>query len=67
MSFIKLRGRRLNAAVNLKVIFLNDGPGLLLGSMWDDYSKLEKIDPKRIMVLTLSMFNDRLTDEWLNS
>lgn len=27
-----------------KVIFLNDGPGLLLGSMWDDYSKLEKIN-----------------------
>lgn len=24
-----------------KVIFLNDGPGLLLGSMWDDYARLE--------------------------
>ena len=48
-----------------KVIFLNDGPGLLLGSMWDDYSKLEEIDD-RIMVLTLRMFNDRLTKKWLN-
>ena len=24
-----------------KVIFVNDGPGLLLGSMWDDYSYIE--------------------------
>ena len=53
--------------LNTKVIFLNDGPGLLLGSMWDDYSKLEKINPKKIMVLTLRMVNDRLTEEWLNS
>jgi hypothetical protein len=26
----------------LKIIYLNDGPGLLLGSMWDDYSSLEE-------------------------
>lgn len=49
-----------------KVIFLNDGPGLLLGSMWEDYSKLEQIDPYRIMVITLRMFNSRLTEKWLN-
>ena len=49
-----------------KVIFLNDGPGLLLGSMWDDYSKLEKINSDRIMVLTLRMLDERLTEEWLN-
>lgn len=48
-----------------KVIFLNDGPGLLLGSMWEDYSNLEKIDSK-VMVLTLRMVNNRLTKEWLN-
>lgn len=48
-----------------KVIFLNDGPGLLLGTMWNDYSNLEKIDPDRIMVLTLRMCYDRLTEEWL--
>ena len=50
-----------------KIIFLNDGPGLLLGSMWDDYSKLEKINLHKIMVLTLRMFNERLTEQWLNS
>lgn len=50
-----------------KVIFLNDGPGLLLGSMWDDYSKLEKINSDRIMVLTLRMLDERLTGKWLKS
>ncbi len=52
---------------DLKIIFLNDGPGLLLGSMWDDYSRLEQISPTRIMVLTLRMLNERLTEEWLNT
>ncbi len=50
-----------------KVIFLNDGPGLLLGSMWDDYSKLENIDNNRIMVLSLRMVPERLTLKWLIS
>lgn len=49
----------------LKVIYVNDGPGLLLGSMWDDYAKLESMNPQRILVLTLRMFKDRLTKNWL--
>lgn len=53
--------------LNTKVIFLNDGPGLLLGSMWHDYSKLESINPDRIIVVTLRMVKERLTKEWLNS
>ena len=52
--------------LSTKVIFINDGPGLLLGSMWDDYSKLEKIDSEHILVMTLRMFRERLTAEWLN-
>lgn len=51
--------------LSTKVIFVNDGPGLLLGSMWTDYSNLEQIDPQKIMVLTLRMFNERLTAKWL--
>ena len=31
-----------------KLIFLNDGPGLLLGSMWDDYARLEQSQKGRI-------------------
>ena len=60
LSYTSSRG------LNTKIIFLNDGPGLLLGSMWDDYSKLENINPDRIMVLTLRMLNNRLTKKWLN-
>ena len=52
---------------NIKVVFLNDGPGLLLGSMWDDYSALEKRHPTEIMVLTLRMIPDILTLSWLRS
>lgn len=49
----------------LKVIYVNDGPGLLLGSMWDDYSKLEAINPQRLLVITLRMFEERLKEKWL--
>lgn len=50
-----------------KIIFVNDGPGLLLGSMWNDYANLEKINPDKIMVLTLRMFGERLTTDWLKN
>ena len=50
-----------------KVIFLNDGPGLLLGSMWNDYAYLEELYPGRVMVTTLRMVPERLTLEWLES
>ena len=53
--------------LSTKVIFVNGGPCLLLGTMWDDYSKLEKIDSEHILVMTLRMFRERLTAEWLNS
>ena len=51
--------------LDLKIIFINDGPGLLLGSMWDDYSKLEAIDYSHIRVVTLRMVKDRLNNNWL--
>lgn len=53
--------------LNIKLIFLNDGPGLLLGSMWNDYATIEKSWPLQIMVLTLRMIPERLTLEWLHS
>lgn len=49
----------------LKVVFLNDGPGLLLGSMWSDYAALETSGKGRIRVMTLRMVRERLTKEWL--
>lgn len=48
-----------------KVIFLNDGPGLLLGSMWEDYSRIEESYPNEVKVLTLRMIDERLTRSWL--
>lgn len=53
--------------LDTKIILLNDGPGLLLGSMWDDYIKLEERYPDKVMVLTLRMVPERLTLEWLQS
>ncbi len=50
-----------------KVILLNDGPGLLLGSMWNDYIKLEESYPGRVIVMTLRMVPERLTRRWLLS
>jgi hypothetical protein len=50
-----------------KVIFVNDGPGLLLGSMWGDYVKLENSWPGKIMVITLRMLPERITEDWLHS
>ncbi|WP_427162519.1 hypothetical protein ACQFX9_13800 [Aliinostoc sp. HNIBRCY26] len=51
----------------LKVFFLNDGPGLTLGSMWNDYAALEKYGQGRVMVCTLKMLDERFTRDWLES
>jgi hypothetical protein len=53
--------------LSVKVIFINDGPGLLLGSMWDDYARLEQRWPGQIVVATLRMVPERITDAWLRS
>jgi hypothetical protein len=54
-------------SLRTKVIFVNDGPGLLLGSMWNDYASLENRHKGRILVATLRMIPERLTREWLES
>lgn len=48
-----------------KIIFLNDGPGLLLGSMWEDYSRIEERHPDEVRVVTLRMIDERITHSWL--
>ena len=50
-----------------KVIFVNDGPGLLLGSMWRDYANLEASWQGKVLIVTLRMVPERLTREWLFS
>ena len=51
----------------VKIVFLNDGPGLMLGSMWNDYAYIEEQYPGRVMVTTLRMIPERLTLEWLRA
>jgi len=53
--------------LNLKLVLLNDGPGLLLGSMWRDYSYIENLWHGKVKVVTLRMFSERITKEWLYS
>jgi hypothetical protein len=53
--------------LNTKVIFLNDGPGLLLGSMWRDYAHIDEQWGNRVKVVTLRMFPERITINWLES
>jgi hypothetical protein len=53
--------------LSTKIIFINDGPGLLLGSMWDDYATLEASWPNKILVVTLRMIPERITFDWLKS
>lgn len=50
-----------------KVIFLNDGPGLLLGSMWNDYAYIEDNWEGKVKVVTLRMISKRITIDWLTS
>jgi hypothetical protein len=54
-----------NALRRLKVIYVNDGPGLLLGSMWDDYAYIEKQWKGRVKVVTLRMLPERINAVWL--
>ncbi|MDZ4718943.1 MAG: bstEII [Roseiflexaceae bacterium] len=49
-----------------KVIFLNDGPGLLLGSMWNDYAAIEDSWSGKVMITTLRMVPERISIMWLH-
>ena len=53
--------------VNLKIMFLNEGPGLLLGSMWSDYGDLEKRGAGKVRVITSKMLEERLDRKWIES
>ncbi len=48
-----------------KVIFLNDGPGLLLGSMWNDYAAIEAAWSGKVLITTLRMVPERISAVWL--
>ncbi|WP_262180591.1 hypothetical protein [Haloarcula laminariae] len=52
--------------LDLKVLFVNDGPGLLLGSMWDDYARIEE-SAENVKVCTLDMLDARISEDWVLS
>ena len=62
LSYCDSKGLR-----KVKVLFMNDGPGLLLGSMWNDYASIEAREPNRIKVFTLRMLEERVSLDWLRS
>jgi len=64
-KILEILQHRTTEGAQVKVFFLNDGPGLLLGSMWRDYGELERINPDRVLVCTLKMLESRLTRKWL--
>ncbi|MEW6212832.1 MAG: bstEII [Acidobacteriota bacterium] len=63
----EILGYAKKKGLTTRLIFLNDGPGLLLGSMWDDYAKLEESWPGKIRVVTLRMVSTRITLDWLRA
>jgi len=63
----EILGYAKKKGLNIKVVFVNDGPGLLLGSMWDDYAYLEKKWRGKVKVVTLRMLPERVTANWLTT
>lgn len=59
----KIREYNNRTGSKIKIIYVNDGPGLALGSMWRDYAALDT--KPGVLVCTLKMLDDRLTEEWL--
>lgn len=51
---------------DIKVLFVNEGPGLLLGSMWQDYAYTEEMAPN-VKVCTLKMMDERISEDWVLS
>jgi hypothetical protein len=66
-ALTEILGYTHNHKLNTKLILLNDGPGLLLGTMWNDYVKLEESYRGEVLVITLRMVPERLTLDWLRS
>ena len=52
--------------LNLKVLFISDGPGLTHKDIWEESASLEQVGGGRVMVCTLKMLDQRLTAEWID-
>ena len=65
MVEIQTEGRRLGLAP--KIIFINDGPGLVHRDLWEGSAVLEREGGSSVMVCSLKMLDSRLTKEWLEA
>lgn len=52
--------------LDIKMLLVNDGPGLLAGKMWRMYSQIERY-ADNVKVCTLKMMDDRVSEEWVLS
>lgn len=52
--------------LDIKMLLVNDGPGLLAGKMWRMYSQIERY-ADNVKVCTLEMMDDRISEDWVLS
>lgn len=50
----------------IRVLFLNDGPGLIAGEMWREYVMTENTDRENVMVCTFKMLDERFIPAWFD-
>lgn len=52
--------------LDIKMLLVNDGPGLLAGKMWRMYSQIERY-ADNVKVCTLKMLDGRISEDWVLS
>jgi hypothetical protein len=64
----EIRAFNRSRELPIKILFLNDGLGLTLGSMWRDYANIEAVGDREALVTTLKMAQaGRVSLAWLAS
>ncbi|WP_429046520.1 hypothetical protein [Aeromonas veronii] len=56
----------MNSGINLKIIFLSDGPGLAHGDTWEETKRIDRSYNDMVRVTTLKTLSGVITNEWLN-
>jgi hypothetical protein len=52
--------------LDIKMLLVNDGPGLLAGKMWRMYAQIERY-AENVKVCTLKMMDERISEDWVLS
>ncbi len=51
---------------DIKILFIAEGPGLLLGDMWQSNARTEQ-KAQNVKVCTLKMMDERISEDWVTS